>query len=1100
MGLSIPAFELAQVLAQVPIIIEQEPGLANDAALQFSGRQFFAALISGVVLAFAFQLLLTNLGVAAGISMLGGGGSSSKGDRRSDRERRDDTVPTPEVVPTTAEEADRVKHSDRGSSNDHSSGGLGATIRKIGFALGLATLITVTISLFVACFLAVKLALFPFWLSGLIMGLVIWATYFSLLVWVSSTTVGSLVGSVVNSATSGFQAIAGTAAAAIGGQAVNKQVVSTAEAAAAAVRRELGSAIDPVTIRENLEDYVERLKTPTLDRQAIRADFERLLEDPSIEEIAGSEGIERINRQTFIDLVSNRSDLSRREVDSIADELEGVWNRKVRRSRKRDSMGELVDYIKSASAEQLLGKDFSGKLTNLVDELRRSRQAQESTTQQLANQGQQLANQNRQLAQQSSQGQGQGQGPISQAVSMGMNSLMGMVMGRADLSDLDAQKVISQLKGLRDQVSEQSSQLPAQLGGGTDYNPIQADVENYILNAYPWQLKGENLEREFRDLLYDPEADPETVANQLEQISRSDFADWLGQKGLFTQAEIREKSLRLDSIRQEILVTARAAQEREKSVSLMREVEQYLLTTPQENLTPEKIQSDFKPILEDPDADYEHLSNRLAQFDRTTFERILTQRGLDPVEASAIANELELARDRALQDSQEQAQSARAKAESAWSRVKSYLQGTSQEELTSSNIQHELSLLLKDPQSGASAVRARASRFNRDDLVQLLSQREDISEERANQIIDQVEGTWTRVRYAPQQLAGKAQEQYSQAQGAITEYLRSTGKEELNPEGIQRDLQKLLDDPQAGTQAIRSRLASMDRDTLVQLLTQRGDLSEDQVNQVINEVQNTLQTIARTPRRLARRTQTQVRSFQDSISDYLRSTDREALNPDGIQRDFQLLLNDPRAGAESLRDRLTQIDRDTLVALLSQREDVSEDDVGRTVDQILSVRDRVGSQVRSLQIRVESAIEGVIDRIRSYLNGLERPELNYEGVRDDLRTLFDDPQAGFDALRDRLSQFDRDTLVAIISSREDISESDVNRIIDQIEGTRNRVLQRAERIQQQTLHRVEQVKEEAQKQAEETRKAAAAASWWLFLTALVSAIASAGAGALASID
>jgi hypothetical protein len=72
----------------------------------------------------------------------------------------------------------------------------------------------------------------------------------------------SLVGSVVNTATSGFQAIMGTATAALGAKAINNQVVATAEAAAAAVRREIGSAIDPGTIRDNIEDYLEMLRPP----------------------------------------------------------------------------------------------------------------------------------------------------------------------------------------------------------------------------------------------------------------------------------------------------------------------------------------------------------------------------------------------------------------------------------------------------------------------------------------------------------------------------------------------------------------------------------------------------------------------------------------------------------------------------------------------------------------------------------------------------------------------------------------------------------------------------------------------------------------------
>ncbi len=153
--------------------------------------------------------------------------------------------------------------------------------------------------------------------------------------------------------------------------------------------------------------------------------------------------------------------------------------------------------------------------------------------------------------------------------------------------------------------------------------------------------------------------------------------------------------------------------------------------------------------------------------------------------------------------------------------------------------------------------------------------------------------------------------------------------------------------------------------------------------------------------------------------------------------------------------------------------------------------------MRGIQRRIQDVIDGVFARIRSYLNSLERPELNYDSIKRDVRQLFDDPQAGFDALRDRLSSFNRDTLVALISSRDDISEEDANRIIDQIEGARNTVLQRAERLHHEAQRRLEEVKHQAQKQAEETRKAAATAAWWLFATAVVSAIFSALGGAIA---
>ena len=1033
-GMALGLSSWAFWLAQVPV--NREVNTPEEAALVFSGPQFFTALIAGVLLAFGFQLLFTNLSVAAGISYLG---------HQSD-------------------------------SDDDKGGSVGGTIRKISTGVGIWTLVTVTLALFIACFLAVKLSLFDRWWFGAIVGLVIWATYFSLLVWVSSTTVGSLVGSVVNAATSGFQAILGTAAAAIGGGAASRQVVATAEAAAGAFRRELTSAIDPVSLRENIEDYIQALRPPELNLQAIRSEFENLLNDPNLKEIAGSDHLRNIDRQTFVDLVSSRSDLSKRDVNRLADQLEAAWKKTVNQlPQPRDAMGELVDYLKSGTAEQLLGREFTQKLDELVGELRQRRPSKDESQKPA--------------------------GPVAQAMTLGVNSLIGLVMGRTDLSDFDVEKIVGQLQKLKDQAGDQAGKIAGQVSSDTPelpFSTVRADVENYLLNSYSWRMNQQTVEREFRDVLYDAAADPGAVIHELEQLNRSDFADLLQQRGVFTQAKIREISNLLEAIRLEVLSEARAAQERGNALALLSVVENYLLTTPKEDLTPEKIQLNFKPILEDSDADYTQLSSRLAQFDRSAFVRLLAQRqDITPEEAENIIPQLEKARDRALLESQEVQEAAKAQIEAQWLKVQSLLRDTGKAELNPDHIQRELKMVLDNPQAGLAALRARASRFDRDTLVQLLNQRQDLSEEQINQTLDQIERVWTRIRYTPQKLAGKAKEQYEQVSSSIADYLRSTGKEELNPEGIQRDLTKLLDNPKAGALALRGRLARMDRDTLVKLLSQRQDLSQEQVNQIIDQVQATIHSIVKAPRRLASRTQRQVEDFQSTIADYLRNTGKEELNPEGIKRDVQQLLHDPRAGMSSLSDRLAHFDRSTLVSLLSQREDISEQDVNRIVDQILGVRDQFMSQIRDLQLSIQSVIDRIFAKIRNYLNSLDRPELNYDGIKRDVRTLFDDPQAGFDALRDRLSQFDRDTLVAIMSSREDISEAEANRIIDSIERTRNSVLQRAERFQVEAQRRMEEVKYQAQRQAEETRKAAETAAWWLFGTAAASAVASAVAGALA---
>jgi nucleoid DNA-binding protein len=1027
-------------IGQAPVV--PAPSSPEAASVIFSGPRFFVALISGILLAFAMQLLLTNLSVAAGISYLG-------------------------------------RSSDSDDHHSHSSDS-GLSIRKIGLGLGLWTLITVTIALAFAAYLSVQLSLLTSASLGAIIGLVIWAAYFTLLVWVSSSTVGSLVGSVVNTATSGFQAVLGAATAAIGGQMAKRQMVSTAEAVTAAVRNELGSAVDPESIRESITEYVQRLQLPKVDLSGVRRDFENLLNDPEIVSLANSDRLSHIDRQTFVDLVSNRTDFTKEEVNRVADLLEGVWRQTLGRVSPRNSLAELTDYLQSTQPGQLQIRELNAKLDRLLAERSQSSQANDDS--------------------------GKGAGGMQQTVQSGLTTLMSLLIGRADLSDLDLEKILDRLKTSPNQLSglgEQAGKVVAQIKGDSSatpgYSPIRHDVENYLLNKHSWQMNSQTINREFREVLYDPSADPGSVAQQLAQLKRSDFVNLLSSRGVFTEAKIEQLADQLEAIRKDVLSGAETARDIEIEADLRQRVDIYLMHTPKEQLFSNDVLPGFKALLENEDADYNTLSRRLAPYNRAALRDMLLRRtDITPIEAEGILNALDTTRDRVLTDSQSMNEQARQKLTEVQGRLESYLRNTGKSELNPEGIKRDVQLLLNDPQLGLSALRYRASQFDRDTLVQLLQQRQDISETEANQILDQVESSWSTFVNSPRRAVDAVKDQYDETLSSLADYLRRTNLEELDPDGIQRDLKKLFENPKEGALALRRRLSSVDRETLVRLLSQRQDLSAEQANRIIDQVQESIRQIVRSPRRLALRTQQSVLDFEASIEDYLRNTDKEELNPEGIKRDLGLLVQSPRLGARNLGDRLSRMDRDTLIALLSQRKDITPEEADRIVAQIESVRDQVLNQIRQVQFKIQQIIDRIFNQIRDYLNSLERPELNYEGIRRDVRTLFDDPQAGFDALRGRLSQFDRGTLVAILSSRRDISEEDANRIIDQIESARNSVLRRAERIQMEAQHRLEEVKQQAQRQMEETRKAAATAAWWLFLTALVSAAASAGAGAIAA--
>jgi nucleoid DNA-binding protein/ElaB/YqjD/DUF883 family membrane-anchored ribosome-binding protein len=1037
LGMMLGLYSTQSWLAKVSIAPRVTP-VANPPepiALVFSGPQFFIALVAGVLMAFAFQFLLTNFTVAAGIS---------SGENPADADSDDSW---------------------------------GHAVREVESKVGLWALLTVNIALFIACFLAVKLTLINSVMLGAITGVVIWSAYFLLLLWVSSTAISSLVGSVANTAGSSLQGVMGIATTALGGRAVNAQVVNTVEASVAAVRRELSSAVDPTRVRDTVQDYLADLQLPKLDLKQIRNDFENLLTSSELRSLADSDVLQNVNRQTFVDLISSRTDLSKQDVNRIADQLEGAWQQVLGPQQQADPQSQFLNFLQSASPQELTSSQLGEKLGQLVG-----------------------VGSGKSEGSNGSEG-GNGSSLMERTLELGVSALVGRVLSRTDLSDVDVQRITSQLQQFKDKATDGAKSLSSTVADrlpGQSFNTIGADVENYLLNSKPWHLNRETIKQEFKDVIYDLEAAPKAVRQQLERLNRDTFVKVLESRDNFTSDQIADIADQLEEIRKEVLETVQGAESEEQSQDFRSRIENYLRSTGKEELNPEGIERDFKALLDDPEAGIDALRDRFSQFDRDTLMQLLSQReDFSQEEAEQLIGQLESTRDRVLSQAQELQDQAKSKADELRQRVEEYLRNTNKEELNPDAIKQELQTLLDDPQAGFKALRERLSQFDRDTLVQLLNQREDLSEEQINQVIDQFLDVRDTILHAPQQLADNAKEQYEQITTKIAEYLRNTKLDELDPEGIKQDLAKVLDDPKQGALALRERLSHVDRETLVKLLSQREDLSEEQVNQTIDQVQDAIGSITKAPRRLASRAKHTVKDFQGNFEDYLRNTNKEELNPEAIKRDLQQLFNDPREGLKSVSDRVSHFDRDTLVSLLSQREDISEEEANRIADNVESVRNQFVEQAQAVQHRMQSAIDGVFGKIRNYLNSLDRPELNYEGIKRDFRKVFDDPEAGFDALRDRLSQFDRDTLVAVMSSREDISEADANRIIDQIEGVRDSVLHRAEYLQEEAQKRVKELKHKAKEQMKETRKAAATAAWWLFGTALTSVGVAAFAGVMA---
>ena len=313
----------------VPVPFAQSVTPLGGTALTFSGSQGFLALISGLVLAFAFQLLLANFFIALGIS-----------------------------------------YSDHSDAHDEqrSSDDVEYQINQIGTVVGLRTLGTVSLTLFMACLLAVKLSSASNILLGAILGLVIWATYFSMLVWISATTVGSVIGSVLNKATSGLQGIVSAVAVTLSAKSVSNQVGSTAEASVEAVRRKLSEAVDPVEARSAISKYLQKLQLSEAERQEIQREFETLVADPEMKAIAKKNHLDQIRRTTFVDLVTSRTEFSKQDINWVLERLDNVWQQWSQPPQTNQGNG--LTMLLSEAPDKPNSLPLSTKLEQLLEQTR----------------------------------------------------------------------------------------------------------------------------------------------------------------------------------------------------------------------------------------------------------------------------------------------------------------------------------------------------------------------------------------------------------------------------------------------------------------------------------------------------------------------------------------------------------------------------------------------------------------------------------------------------------------------------------------------------------------------------------------------------------
>lgn len=285
---------------------------------------YLAGILGGFILAAAFQLLLTALSVAGGVSVL----------KKS-------------LAPSGA----RSKPSSGGPS-----GGTADTVQKLNHGLGAWTLVTSSVALFFAAWAGVELVGTASRAAGAIAGLVIWGLSYIAATTIEAGALTSVVGSLFRTATSGIKSSFEGLTSAFSAS-PEKKMAQTAGEITAAVRQEIFGGKEGEDLRGQLSGYLQKLSASS-DPAVMRKELAALLDDTEVEVVS------RDWDKVVASIRSSR--IKPEKMKAYASSVKNVLSQRGGSEQAHAAEEKLAEYLRSTGKEELAPDKVKGDIETLL--------------------------------------------------------------------------------------------------------------------------------------------------------------------------------------------------------------------------------------------------------------------------------------------------------------------------------------------------------------------------------------------------------------------------------------------------------------------------------------------------------------------------------------------------------------------------------------------------------------------------------------------------------------------------------------------------------------------------------------------------------------
>ena len=1024
------------------------------------GTQIVVAVVVGLLTAFTVQFLLTNLGIALSISLL----------------KYRPPASSKQATPSSQSESKEIGVN-------------------ISFFAGLGILLTLNTVLFIACFLAVRFSTASDPISGATLGIVIWSTYFLLLIWLSYSAVDSVAGWVFGTVATKLRQLIQAIASSIQGREELDSELLTEEAAAQLIQKELQAALGGLDLQQSIDDYVKTIPSPQLDLEAISQGFADSLAKLNLESFDKENLLQKIDRQSFVTLIEERSNLPTSVVDRVVDRLEGIWQQAVGDYQKSDVTESLLQILQTANPEEL-------QLEQLVKHIERSSDENSDNSTDIDRQSTQVheAEVVSDNTPDSSLGEDiETDGDLDRSFiedklnSVDWMAIKNALLQRVDLSEVDIEDVWHYLQAAYEKVDS------SKLGANIPFNTIGNDVEDYLWQSPSWYWNCARGRQEFKEVIYDPQADPALVRAQLEQVQLPDFAELLQQRDDLEAAKIDGIIEQLEAVKQEVLATLELAESPEPSQQLSKLLENYLQTAKLSELQ-EDLPS-LEPLLLESGVRAEMLTQFLANWQELDWHGWLESRqDLEPDELKQITERLANLGDRLQKKVADWQVQTASVAQELQQKLESYLRYTNIDLLTPDKIDAKLEQLEQEAEQQLPDI-------ERAELVQILERRKGLDSDRLEAIIAQIESKWQKFSKSPTPETSQLETNAKSLSENLVDYLYQAIEQNPDLATIEAELLPRLNLARQKTQTLVDRqLTRVDWQEIEAKLAQAQNHSKTQIQQTIKQVREATHKLIRYPRRWAKRTSEGAKDTVAELEDFFQHGNKLEFTSECLEPELKSIFNRSKIqfdkeDADDLAPQLESMANAT--HSLESRADLTPIEIEQTRDRSLAVIERLSAEMKTQQEQTNELVKELQERLGESFSSLNLWH-DYEQLKDSL-TNFDFQswtdswqetiaEIPLEELSDRLGELSQQTLSKIMESNGIFYDA----TSEQIQGMQDYVAGQIDTVKESVDRRAENLKQQTLQQVETARKAIATAAYWMFAITFTSAVASALAGFFAT--